>query len=175
MYFSVPSALEIEGGSGIIVSRLDYHGFFSLGGPIESVGRLRYIDGCSDSLIIPPVRRGDPCLNHLHFPPQIAQTRHAHSSVRVGAVIRGEGRCVVPANDDGTGPDVEFPLVAGKIFIIPASGHHGFFTGDCTMDVIGYHPDSDTGPDDDDHPMINRTLVDGVPASKIDYIKTKTI
>ena len=35
------------------------------------------------------------------------------------------------------------------------------------MDVIAYHPDSDFGPQDEDHPMINRTIVDGVQASRI--------
>jgi hypothetical protein len=52
MYFSVPGALSIERGTGILISRLDYHGFFHLGGPVEERGRLRYIDGCTDSLLI---------------------------------------------------------------------------------------------------------------------------
>src|SRR5438045_4159782 len=63
MYFSVPAALRISGGSGILVTRLNYRGFFQLGGPIEARGRLRYIDGCTDSLLLAPVMRGDPCLN----------------------------------------------------------------------------------------------------------------
>ena len=29
------------------------------------------------------------------------------------------------------------------------------------MDVIAYHPDSDWGPTDVEHPMVNRTLVEG--------------
>jgi hypothetical protein len=41
------------------------------------------------------------------------------------------------------------------------------------MRVVAYHPDSDFGPQDEDHPMINRTIVDGVSASKIDAIRTK--
>jgi hypothetical protein len=48
---------------------------FALGGPCEAFGRLRYIDGCSDSLLVGPAVRGDPCLNHLHFPPGVSQTR----------------------------------------------------------------------------------------------------
>lgn len=42
------------------------------------------------------------------------------------------------------------------------------------MDVIAYHPDSDTGPTYDDQPMINRTIVDGVSAADIDEIRTTT-
>ncbi|MCG8366941.1 MAG: hypothetical protein MJA27_26860 [Pseudanabaenales cyanobacterium] len=59
-------------------------------------------------------------------------------------------------------------------FIIPTDGRHSFFTDDNEMDVIAYHPDSDTGPTHDDHPMINRTIVDGVSAADIDEIRTTT-
>lgn len=172
MYFSVPDSCSISGGCGFITSRVDYQGAFMLGGPIENKGRLLYIDGCSDSLLVPPVIMGDPCLNYLHFPPNIGQTRHTHPSLRVGVVARGEGRCVVPANEDGTGEDVIVPLTPGNIFIIPTDGQHSFFTDDSEMDVIAYHPDSDTGPTNDDHPMINRTIVEGVSAAQIDEIRT---
>jgi hypothetical protein len=30
------------------------------------------------------------------------------------------------------------------------------------MDVIAYHPDSDFGPENETHPMVNRTLVGGI-------------
>lgn len=172
MYFCVSGRATITGGAGLIVTSIGYHGIFTLGGPIEKFGRLRYIDGCSDSLLIPPVKKGDPCLNFLHFPKGISQTRHTHPSVRIGIVARGRGRCVVPQNEDGSGPDKEIPLIAGSSFIIPAGGHHSFFTDDQTMDVVAYHPDSDTGSVDDDHPMVNRTIVDGKPASKIPSIQT---
>lgn len=173
MYFCVPGNMQIEGGSGVAITRLGYRGMFALGGPIERRGRLRYIDGCSDSLLISPTLKGDPCLNHLHFPPHIDQTRHTHPSIRVGVVARGRGRCVVPENDDGSGPNVDIPLVPGALFVIPTDGHHSFFTDEETMDVIAYHPDSDTGPEHDDHPMVNRTLVDGESASGIEAIRTR--
>ena len=60
-----------------------YRAFFTIGGEIEDKGRLRYIDGCTDSLLIPPVKKGDPCLNHLHFPKNITQTPHTHPSHRI--------------------------------------------------------------------------------------------
>ena len=175
MYFCVPGEMTIAGGKGVIISRLDFQGVFSVGGPIEEQGRLRYIDGCSDSLLVHPSLKGNPCLNHLHFPTHIDQTRHTHPSIRVGIVARGRGRCVVPENDDGSGPEISIPLVPGQVFLIPTDGQHSFFTDDQTMDVIAYHPDSDTGPDHDDHPMVNRTLVDGVPAAEIDEIRTQQI
>jgi len=31
------------------------------------------------------------------------------------------------------------------------------------LDVVVYHPDSDTGPSRDDHPMLNRTWIAGQP------------
>ena len=175
MYFCVPGEMTIAGGKGVIISRLDFQGVFSVGGPIEEQGRLRYIDGCSDSLLVHPSLKGNPCLNHLHFPTHIDQTRHTHPSIRVGIVARGRGRCVVPENDDGSGQEISIPLVPGQVFLIPTDGQHSFFTDDQTMDVIAYHPDSDTGPDHDDHPMVNRTLVDGIPAAEIDEIRTQQI
>jgi hypothetical protein len=175
MYFSVPNNIRIYGGCGLIVSRLNYRGVFMIGGPIEEKGRLLYINGCSDSLLIPPVIKGDPCLNFLHFPEKINQTRHTHPSLRVGIVARGRGRCVVPTNDDGSGSDIDIPLIAGHIFIIPTDGHHSFFTDNSLMDVIAYHPDSDTGLTHSDHPMINRTIVEGISAAYIDEIRSKII
>jgi AraC-like ligand binding domain len=169
MYFAVPGPLTIEGGSGVAISRLGYIGMFMTGGPIEKQGRLRYIDGCTDSLLIPPIVKGTPCLNHLHFPRRISQTRHTHPSIRIGLVVNGSGRCVVP---DECGPDIVIPLRPGNLFLIPTNGQHSFFTDDEEMDVIAYHPDSDTGPEHDNHPMINRTIIDGVSAAKIAEIQT---
>lgn len=157
MYFSVPGAVSVTGGHGILISSLHYHGQFMLGGPIEKRGRLSYIDGCSDSLIVPPTVKGNPCLNHLHLPPGTRQTRHTHPSVRVGVIMNGEGYCIVPEHKDGTGSDLKIPLTPGQIFVIPQGRHHSFFTDNRPMDVIAYHPDSDIGPTDEDHPMINRT------------------
>jgi mannose-6-phosphate isomerase-like protein (cupin superfamily) len=151
MYFSVPGAMSIQKGSGIAISRLSYHGFFHLGGPIEDRGRLRYIDGCTDSLIVPPVMRGDACLNLLHFPPHTQQTPHTHPSIRVGVVVRGGGTCVTPAR--------QIALTPGLAFVIRAGSLHSFHTQDSELLVIAYHPDSDFGPTHENHPMINRTIL----------------
>jgi hypothetical protein len=51
-------------------------GPFQVAGPVEEHGRVRYIDGCTDSLLNAPQLRGEPCLNHLHFPRGIDQTLH---------------------------------------------------------------------------------------------------
>jgi mannose-6-phosphate isomerase-like protein (cupin superfamily) len=172
MYLATPDSLRIEGGCGIVVSRLGYHGALQVGGPIEPEGRLRYIDGCTDSLLIPPLIKGDPCLNHLHFPTGISQSRHTHPSMRVGVVVSGSGRCVVP-DESQADRDVTIPLEPGNLFYIPTNGQHSFFTDSEAMDVIAYHPDSDTGPDHDDHPMVNCTMVNGVSASQIAGIRTR--
>jgi hypothetical protein len=151
MYFAVPGELSIDGGQGIIVTRLSYRGLFQLGGPVEHTGRLRYIDGCSDSLLIPPVLRGDPCLNLLHLPPWTRQTPHTHPSVRIGLVIHGAGWCVTPGK--------RTMLEPGRAIVIAAAGVHCFHTDDQELAVVAYHPDSDFGPTHEDHPMINRTLL----------------
>lgn len=166
MYFSVKGKFKIIGGKGIVVTRLGHQSFFHIGGPVEDSGRLKYIDGCTDSLLIPPIKMGDPCFNLLCFPEGIDQTEHTHPSDRIGIVYSGRGACVTP---DGV-----IDLEPGMIFRIVADGLHKFRTlkGE-PMSVIAYHPDSDFGATDEVHPMINRTIVNGVSASKLDDIRTK--
>ena len=165
MYFCVPGDLILEGGAGIVITRIGFAGAFSLGGPIENSGRLRYIDGCRDTLLIPPVLKGDPCLNALYFPAGITQTPHTHPSVRVGIVARGSGDCITESK--------VFPLNPGSAFIIAPEALHSFNTRDDEMVVIAYHPDSDFGATHEDHPMVNRTIVDGISASLLENIRTK--
>jgi hypothetical protein len=153
MYFAVPGAMHVAGGTGLVITRLGYEGFFHLGGPVEATGRLRYIDGCTDSLLVAPVQKGDPCLNLLHLPPGTRQTAHTHPSLRIGLVVRGAGQCVTP---EGC-----VALVPGLAFIIRTGALHCFHTDDEPLVVLAYHPDSDFGPTHEDHPMINRTLVPG--------------
>lgn len=164
MYFCVPGGIKLLGGSGLVITRHGWKGMLSIGGPLERIGRLRYIDGCSDSLLVGPPRVGDPCLNHLHFPEGILQTMHTHPSVRVGIITAGRGVCETP--------DGGFDLRPGMLWFLPEETPHRFKTDDSTMDCIAWHPDTDTGPSDEDHPMLNRTIVEGVSAKKIDSIRT---
>jgi mannose-6-phosphate isomerase-like protein (cupin superfamily) len=166
MYFAAPSACRIGGpGAGILVTRPGYAGVFSLGGPIEPKGRLRYIDGCTDSLLIAPQMAGDPCLNALYFPAHVSQTEHTHPSARVGLVVRGAGLCRTPGE--------EHALTPGLAFVIRAGGPHSFATSGEELVVVAYHPDSDHGPTHEAHPMINRTLVGGIPASRLAPLHTR--
>lgn len=194
MYGSIHGKFELSpitnGAKAVVIEVLTTKGVypqtrytapFVIGGPIENEGRLNYIDGCTDSLLIPPVKLGDPCFNHLHFPTNIDQTQHTHPSHRIGIVAKGEGKCITPFGN--------LPLTTGMIFIIKEwdgksygtgldgkeypVGQHAFETRENTMDVIAFHPDSDFGATDIFHPMINRTIVDGKPASNFDEILTK--
>ncbi len=166
-YFSAKGPCIITGfGTGIVISSKGYSGMNVCGGPIEQIGRLRYINGSTDSLLIPPVRKGDPCLNHLHFPPQTVQTPHTHPTIRINVVFRGQGVCVLPEED------LRVDLVPGHVFIMLPETVHSFDTADTTMDVITFHPDSDVGVTDDDHPMVNRTFVNGQSASGLDSIRS---
>ena len=65
------------------------------------------------------------------------------------------------------------PLIPGYAFIIETDAVHSFNTLDDTMDIIAFHPDFDTGMTDDDHPMINRTIVEGVSARHLENIRTR--
>jgi quercetin dioxygenase-like cupin family protein len=165
-YFSIQRQVELEGGAGVVFERGDYNALNLVGGPVETVGRLKYIDGCTDTLLVPPVKRGDACLNALFFPEDIDQTLHTHPSIRLGLVARGRGECRTQT--------AVVPLLPGNVFLIEEDAVHGFHTtADTGMLIIAYHPDSDFGAVDEDHPMINRTIVGGVSASVLDEIRTR--
>jgi len=151
MYFSAPGTATVSGGRGVIMTRHHYHGLFSLGGPIESTGRLQYVDGCYDTLLISPPLLGDPCLNLLHLPPRTEQTAHTHPSLRLGAIIDGHGECILH--------DQKIDLHPGLIFLIEPHALHNFRTADSDLLVVAYHPDSDFGPSHENHPMVNRTVI----------------
>jgi mannose-6-phosphate isomerase-like protein (cupin superfamily) len=169
-WFALPGMVRVSGGAGIVVAREGGWCLPLTGGPLERAGRLKYIDGCTDSLLAAPVRRGDPCLNLLYFPAGIDQTAHTHPSDRIGMILSGRGLCVVGQGEHQRQVD----LVAGMIFCIHTDGLHKFATPyGQEMRVIAYHPDSDFGPTDEAHPMINRTMVDGVSAASLTEIHTQ--
>jgi quercetin dioxygenase-like cupin family protein len=161
MFFVMTGACRVAapGGRGMVITRLGYKGLRQVGGPVEATGRLRYIDGCTDTLLVCPPRLGEPCLNHLHIPPHTAQSQHTHPSERVGVILRGRGEC-------RTGDGTVYPLAPGTGWRIPTGALHSFYTGDEPLDVIAWHPDSDFGPTDAHHPMINRTILPGTENEK---------
>ena len=168
MYACIPARYKtsLMGGSGIVISRENYIGMHSMGGPIEAQGRLKYIDGCMDSLLIGPPKLGEPCLNALFFPPGVNQTIHSHPSDRIGVILSGSGLCTTPGGDT--------TLEEGMVFCIHANGQHGFTTWDQPMVVLAYHPETDFGPSDEDHPMLNRTMIDGISAANPDRQEHRT-
>jgi hypothetical protein len=137
-----------------IVIRLGYKSQ-NIQGDVEEKGRLIYVDGCSDSLLVYPSRLGDPSLNHLHFPKGINQTFHTHPSIRMGCVIRGEG---VSDYYDQNGMLRDMKLTSGTIFCLEENQKHRFRTENRSMDIVVYHPDSLVGPTDENHPMKNGTF-----------------
>lgn len=157
-FFCVPGGFIVEGrGQVVLIQRFGYRGML-VAGRIEEQGRLAYIDGCSVTLLVPPARSGDPVLNYLHIPPDMDQSQHTHPSLRMGVIARGHGLAYCRGHK-GTN-SWEEPLEAGTVFLLDAQevhsfstiGHHG------GLDVVTFHPDSDWGPIDGEHPMANRTF-----------------
>lgn len=142
-------------GEAVFFCRIGYKGQNNVGGPLEYSGRLCYIDGCSDSLLIYPPRQGDPSLNALYFPAGINQTFHIHPSIRLGVVVDGEGF----SNVMKEGKEMEVPLKVGDMFCIEERENHRFRTTTSHMTVVPYHPDGDWGPTDHNHTMLNRTYI----------------
>lgn len=167
MYFCLPGGGKLEGelSSGIAISSLNYQGMFSLGNPIEPTGRLAYINGGTNSLLIAPVMGGDPCLNAMYFPPGVNQTLHTHPSYRIGMVVMGRGEL--------ENQQTVIVLEPGMIFLIPADSLHKFRTIESNLTVIVFHPDSDIGFTRGDNLMLKRTIINGVSASELPDIQTK--
>lgn len=147
--FSNKESTTVEGNGLCIIK----HGYIGqdTNTRFEDKGRLSYIDGCTDSVLVYPPRKGDPCLNSLHFPAGIEQTMHTHPTSRVGLIVGGFG-----VADLGY-KTVDLKL--GDAFIIPANCKHRFKTKESYMNVVAWHPDSDWGPEDHNHPMLNRTFL----------------
>ena len=138
-------------GTAVVIARFGWRGHTVIGvADKDGPGHVQYIDGCTDSLVIAPPRLGDPCLNLLYFPPHVDQTFHTHPSYRAGVVISGHGKASLD--------DQEIDLTTGVTFFLPAESRHRFRTGDTPMTVLAFHPDSDWGPTDENHPMLNRTI-----------------
>lgn len=160
-YFAVHGIGAIDSASDNMqmwtVARLGYK-CMPMMGQVETNGRLSYIDGCSDSVLVSMPRYGDPVLNYLHFPTGILQTQHTHPSIRMGVVIGGGGQAWQEKGNYHDG--WEKPLSKGCMFMLEEQELHSFKTTDSFMDIIAYHPDSDTGPTDENHSMINRTYID---------------
>lgn len=151
-YFTVGDDLKIIGdGKVVVFSRLGYIGLTQFGGPIESFGRLMYIDTCSTTILSHPPRMGDPCLHQLLFPPKLVQTPHIHPTKRFGVVSSGSGYCHMQ--------DQKFELNKGDVFVIPRATLHGFESLNHGLEVISYHPDSNVGPTDEMHPMKSATYI----------------
>ena len=62
---------------------------------------------------------------------------------------------------------------SGDVFVLTTGVVHSFHTDAEDMLIVVYHPDSDCGPSDDLHPMVNRTLVNGIPANQIPEIRIR--
>jgi quercetin dioxygenase-like cupin family protein len=151
-YAAKDADVFVTNGTAVFIERLGFLGQNVLGGPLEESGRLCYIDGCSDSLLVYPPRSGDPSLNMLFFPPGIDQTFHIHPSVRLGVVVKGCGKSTL-GNET-------IDLEVGDLFCIEEREYHRFRTElDQTLTVIAFHPDGDWGPTDQNHTMLNRTYI----------------
>jgi quercetin dioxygenase-like cupin family protein len=108
-----------------------------------------YIDNASTDLLVHPDEIGAPCFNKLFFPASQRQTPHTHPSFRMTCVIDGEGFCKVPDL-----PPIR--ISRGDRFVIPTGGIHSINTGDQTLTLVTFHPES-IGPG---NPMLDSTILD---------------
>lgn len=151
-------------GDGIFVV-IERFGFNCINTKVqwEEQGRLSYIDGCTDSMLIPPPRYGDPSLNYLHFPVGIDQSQHRHPDIRAGVIVGGRGTAYANHGyKGGAGHEQSWAkdLEVGDFFILPENELHSFKTNKGEeMEVIAYHPSTDGGPTDQSHAMLNRTYL----------------
>lgn len=159
-YFSVPGEADVAvDGMLVLFERLGYRGMLTCG-VIETFGRLAYIDGCTSTMLVPPLRAGDPLLNHLHIPPGTDQSLHTHPSLRLGVVVRGSRWAI--GREPETNSEWKEYLQPSSIFWIAAYESHAFSTvlTQQSLDIVTFHPESVWGPTDDNHPMLHQTHID---------------
>lgn len=138
-------------GNVALFIRYGFKSLNQIGLNCEESGRLTYIDGCTDSALISPPRYGDPSLNLLCFPAATLQSFHRHPTLRFGVILSGSG--FADLNNKS------HPLKKGDAFLIEENELHRFKTESKSMRLIAFHPDSDFGPKDNDHAMLNRTYL----------------
>jgi mannose-6-phosphate isomerase-like protein (cupin superfamily) len=163
--FPGKTELVAGGGAALIVSSMGYNAMPLFGGPIEDTGRLRYIDNCKNTVLLPPPVKGEPCLNFLDLCPGVTQTPHTHPSIRIGMILRGNGAC---GTANGT-----LPLSTGTLFVIPPETLHSFESREEPLKIVIYHPDSVDGPTHTSNTMLNNTFVDGKTAQEMPQLHTK--
>lgn len=159
-FFCIPGEFQLNvAGLVAVIFRFGYKGLLSAG-RLETAGRLAYLNGCSSTVLVPPPKSGDPVFNHLHIPHGVDQTQHTHPSIRLGVVVSGSG--LARGHDTERNGWQKF-LSPGCIFMLQAGELHGFSTMENLqeLDLITYHPDSDWGPTDDNHPMLSTTILAG--------------
>lgn len=115
---------------------------------------LPYVNGCSTTQLLPPIRKGDPTLQLLRIPPYTSeQAHHIHSTARIVFVLSGSGHSVIGAK----GGQKIIPLIEGAVLVLDKMVPHHFKTGEEALVVLPLHVYSSTGKDEYDHPMMNGT------------------
>ena len=115
---------------------------------------LPYIDGCSTSQLIPPIRSGDPTWQLLYMHPNSSeQAHHIHSTARIVYVYKGSGVCHYGTKTDNK----TMNLAEGDVLILDKMLPHHFTTGEDKLIVLPLHVWSTTGREEFNHPMFNGT------------------
>jgi hypothetical protein len=172
---TVKGLSSISYSSNVRMLVVQFEGFngMNTNGEVPNFGNLGYINGAMNRLIVAPKRLGEPCLNALYINSPIDQTPHTHPSSRIGLIMDG---CVIAriyqdAKNLGEFEDVT--LEKGDVFVMSPDLMHSFHKTDEEKSwLVAFHPDSDFGPTDESGPMINRTIVGGISASKVKSIHT---
>lgn len=136
--FSLGILIEIQYGATL----------FTIGGPIEPQGRVKYKSGKSKTFLIhhDTLSNKKPYLDHNHFPTLFKGISHLIEDYRIGLVIKGGG--VFKTSKE------EIDLNPGDLFLISSFEgkvknvqdlKYSIDTENNTLDMIVFHPqDSET-------------------------------
>ena len=122
---------------------------------------LNYIDGCSaETLVYPPIV-GEPCLNMLHIPHGVNQSKHYHPADRIGYILKGKGTAFFRDEKKEKSSWEPHELEEGMGFYLPAfQPHHFSTTGEGEeLRIVIFHPYSSWGPDHKSHQMLDETIL----------------
>lgn len=115
---------------------------------------LPYVNGCSTTELLPPIRKGDPTFQLLHIPPHTSeQAHHIHSTARVVYVYSGKGQSII-GQENAVRTE---PLMPGSVIVLDKMVPHHFVSGEEPLVVLPLHIYSSPGQSEYDHPMMNGT------------------
>lgn len=163
MYFRAPS-VEVVHGAGILMQKTGFDAQTLIGGPDDGRGRLRWINGVRYSLLVPPMKSGDPCLELISFPRNHFGSLITFAFPFIAVVRDGEGEIQTE--------DRNYRVEWGNQISIPPNYPHRYVTTPrAPLQLVVFQTVTGESFDDGRNPLVEATIYKGQSAQDVDEIR----